>query len=170
MPTVRHARDVLGLVQRWAAAGQRGDAGLLDGDFAGVGPLRFVLTRDQWLARFPQRPGKPVPGHPGLGHRPPAVAARRMTMPPRTAGIPGSRRDRRVLSEPDLVGRPARPARPHPRQPARARLLPAQPHAPVAHAHGLIVLTLVGDKICAVTRFGGNSLFPHFGLPRTLPD
>jgi hypothetical protein len=82
MPTVRHARDVLGLVQRWAAAGQRGDAGLLDGDFAGVGPLRFVLTRDQWLARFPQRPGKPVPGHPGLGHRPPAVAARRMTMPP----------------------------------------------------------------------------------------
>jgi hypothetical protein len=32
------------------------------------------------------------------------------------------------------------------------------------------VLTLVGDKICAVTRFGGNSLFPHFGLPRTLPD
>jgi hypothetical protein len=32
------------------------------------------------------------------------------------------------------------------------------------------VLTLAGDKICAITRFGDNSLFPHFGLPRTLPD
>jgi RNA polymerase sigma-70 factor (TIGR02960 family) len=45
----------------------------------------------------------------------------------------------------------------------------ADPHAPVAHAHSLIVLTLTGDKICAITRFGDNSLFPHFGLPRTLP-
>ncbi len=40
--------------------------------------------------------------------------------------------------------------------------------APIAHAHGLVVLTLAGDKICAITRFGDNSLFPHFGLPRTL--
>ena len=39
-----------------------------------------------------------------------------------------------------------------------------------AHAHGLVVLTLAGDKISAITRFGDNSLFPHFGLPRTLPD
>jgi RNA polymerase sigma-70 factor (TIGR02960 family) len=46
----------------------------------------------------------------------------------------------------------------------------ADPHAPVAHAHGLFVLTLAGDKICAITRFGDNSLFPHFGLPRTLPN
>jgi RNA polymerase sigma-70 factor (TIGR02960 family) len=45
----------------------------------------------------------------------------------------------------------------------------ADPHAPVAHAHGLFVLTLEGDKVCAITRFGDNSLFPHFGLPRTLP-
>jgi hypothetical protein len=43
-------------------------------------------------------------------------------------------------------------------------------HAPVAHANGLVVLTLAGDKICAITRFGDNSLFPHFGLPRTLRD
>ena len=41
-------------------------------------------------------------------------------------------------------------------------------HAPVAHANGLVVLTLAGDKISAITRFGDNSLFPHFGLPRTL--
>jgi RNA polymerase sigma-70 factor (TIGR02960 family) len=64
----------------------------------------------------------------------------------------------------------------------RARLVPthannqpafgyyrADPHAPVAHAHSLIVLTLAGDKICAITRFGDNSLFPRFGLPRSLP-
>jgi len=44
----------------------------------------------------------------------------------------------------------------------------ADAHAPVAHAHGLVVLTLEGDKICAITRFGDNSLLPHFGLPRTL--
>ena len=45
----------------------------------------------------------------------------------------------------------------------------ADPARPVAHAHSLIVLTLAGDKICAITRFGDNNLFPHFGLPRTLP-
>lgn len=47
---------VLDLVQRWAAAEQKNDAGtldgLLDGEFAGVGPFGFILTRDQWLARF----------------------------------------------------------------------------------------------------------------------
>jgi RNA polymerase sigma-70 factor (ECF subfamily) len=43
------------------------------------------------------------------------------------------------------------------------------PHAPVAHAHSLVVLTLADDKICAITRFGDINLFPHFGLPRALP-
>jgi len=41
------------------------------------------------------------------------------------------------------------------------------PHAAVMRAHGLVVLTLADDQICAITRFG-NSLFPHFGLPWTL--
>ena len=45
---------------------------------------------------------------------------------------------------------------------------PASPHTPAARLHGLIVLTLAHDKICAITRFGDNGLFPHFGLPRTL--
>jgi len=60
--------------------------------------------------------------------------------------------------------------------PTRANNQPAfgyylrDPQASVARAHGLIVLTLAGDKISAITRFGDNSLFPHFGLPRTLPD
>ncbi|HZD74499.1 MAG TPA: nuclear transport factor 2 family protein [Actinomycetota bacterium] len=48
--------DVLDLVGRWAAAERDNDAealdGLLAGDFVGVGPLGFVLDRDQWLARF----------------------------------------------------------------------------------------------------------------------
>jgi ketosteroid isomerase-like protein len=47
---------VLDLVQRWAAAEQQNDATALDGllapEFAGVGPVGFVLTREQWLARF----------------------------------------------------------------------------------------------------------------------
>jgi ketosteroid isomerase-like protein len=47
---------VLDLVQRWGAAEERNDAGALDkllaDGFAGVGPFGFILTRDQWLARF----------------------------------------------------------------------------------------------------------------------
>ena len=36
------------------------------------------------------------------------------------------------------------------------------------HGVGLIVLTLCGDRICAMTRFE-NSVLPYFGLPRSLP-
>jgi RNA polymerase sigma-70 factor (ECF subfamily) len=46
---------------------------------------------------------------------------------------------------------------------------PADPDAPVAHVHSLIVLTLTGGKICAITRFGDSGLFAGFGLPQTLP-
>jgi RNA polymerase sigma-70 factor (TIGR02960 family) len=52
------------------------------------------------------------------------------------------------------------------RQPAFG-LYATERHAPVAHCHGLLVLTLTGDRICALTRFD-NSVLPHFGLPRTL--
>jgi hypothetical protein len=34
---------------------------------------------------------------------------------------------------------------------------------------GLYVLTLTGDRICAMTRFD-NSVLPWFGLPRSLPS
>ncbi len=52
-----NAQDgVLDLVQRWGAAEEHNDAatlhGLLADGFAGVGPFGFILTRDQWLARF----------------------------------------------------------------------------------------------------------------------
>ncbi len=42
------------------------------------------------------------------------------------------------------------------------------PVAGVAHAAGLLVLTLAGDRISVLTRFD-NSALPRFGLPRTLP-
>jgi len=37
------------------------------------------------------------------------------------------------------------------------------------HGTGLYVLTLTGDRICAMTRFD-NSVLPWFGLPRSLPS
>jgi RNA polymerase sigma-70 factor (TIGR02960 family) len=45
----------------------------------------------------------------------------------------------------------------------------SDPAAPIAHAHGLIVLTLEGDRVSGITRFLDNSVLPRFGLPRTLP-
>jgi RNA polymerase sigma-70 factor (TIGR02960 family) len=42
------------------------------------------------------------------------------------------------------------------------------PRAPILHAIGLLVLTLAGDRIRAMTRFD-TSVLPYFGLPRTLP-
>jgi RNA polymerase sigma-70 factor (TIGR02960 family) len=38
----------------------------------------------------------------------------------------------------------------------------------ISHGTGLYVLTLTGDRICAMTRFE-NSVLPSFGLPRSLP-
>jgi RNA polymerase sigma-70 factor (TIGR02960 family) len=39
----------------------------------------------------------------------------------------------------------------------------------IRHGTALIVLTLAGDRICAMTRFE-NSVLPWFGLPRSLPS
>ncbi len=48
-------QEVLDLVQRWAEVELRGDADaygdLLAPDFVGVGPVGFVLTREQWADR-----------------------------------------------------------------------------------------------------------------------
>ncbi len=41
--------------------------------------------------------------------------------------------------------------------------------AGIRHAAGFYVLTLAGDRICAMTRFD-NSVLPWFGLPRSLPS
>jgi RNA polymerase sigma-70 factor (ECF subfamily) len=54
-------------------------------------------------------------------------------------------------------------------QPAFGCYLP-DPQAALARAYGLLVLTLRGDRISAITWFFDRGLFPHFGLPRTLPE
>jgi RNA polymerase sigma-70 factor (ECF subfamily) len=58
--------------------------------------------------------------------------------------------------------------------PTRANGQPAfglyirEPQTEIAHANGLLVLSLAGDQISAITRFDPG-VFPHFGLPRTIP-
>jgi len=69
-----------------------------------------------------------------------------------------------------------RPGRSSRLVPTRANGQPAfgvyvrDPHARVAHANGILVLTLTGSQISAMTGFPDNSTLPLFGLPRTLPD
>jgi RNA polymerase sigma-70 factor (TIGR02960 family) len=53
------------------------------------------------------------------------------------------------------------------RQPAFGLYLP-DPHTGVLHAVGLLVLTLDGDRVAAISRFEPASL-ARFGLPRRLP-
>ena len=59
--------------------------------------------------------------------------------------------------------------------PARANGQPAfgvylrDPLTQVAHAFGLFVITLAGERVSAITRFD-SGVFARFGLPRTLAD
>jgi RNA polymerase sigma-70 factor (TIGR02960 family) len=60
--------------------------------------------------------------------------------------------------------------------PTRANGRPAyacylrEPRGPRLHAYGLMVLTIERDGIARITGFPDTSVFPHFGLPRTLRD
>jgi RNA polymerase sigma-70 factor (TIGR02960 family) len=58
--------------------------------------------------------------------------------------------------------------------PTRANGQPAfgmyvsEPGAPIRHARGLVVLTLRGERVSAITRFVDGAVLPAFGLPRSL--
>jgi RNA polymerase sigma-70 factor (TIGR02960 family) len=60
--------------------------------------------------------------------------------------------------------------------PTRANSQPAfghyidDAHAPIGRYYGILVLTLEGDCISAITRFGDSGFLPAFGLPRVLRD
>jgi RNA polymerase sigma-70 factor, ECF subfamily len=67
----------------------------------------------------------------------------------------------------------------HPRRrvvPTRANGQPAfgvyvdDPYGRIARQWGLVVLTLDGERISAITFFSDLSVLAHFGLPRTLPS
>jgi RNA polymerase sigma-70 factor (TIGR02960 family) len=42
------------------------------------------------------------------------------------------------------------------------------PNSPIWRASGLLVLTLAGDQVSVITRFGDRGVLARFGLPRTL--
>ena len=92
-----------------------------------------------------------------------------LTMPPLPVEYHGRDLVARFLAATGL--RPGRSAR---FIPTRANGQPAfglyvqDPQAGICHAAGLLVLTLTGSKVCAMTGFDTSPL-PHFGLPRTLP-
>ena len=93
-----------------------------------------------------------------------------LTMPPQPfeyqghAAIAGFLHDRAALRGAPLRLVPTRANG----QPAFGCYLP-DAHGAIARPYGLMVLTLDGDRISAITWFGDSRVFSHFRLPRTLP-
>jgi RNA polymerase sigma-70 factor (ECF subfamily) len=95
----------------------------------------------------------------------------RLTMPPQPLEYQGHDAIAAFLRHrEELRGTPLRvvPTRAN-TQPAFGCYLP-DAQAAIARAYGLIVLTLEGDAVAAITWFADSALFRHFGLPRTLPS
>jgi RNA polymerase sigma-70 factor (TIGR02960 family) len=94
-----------------------------------------------------------------------------VTMPPEPWEYQGAEAIERFLRD-RIVGRAGRGVR---LVPTRANGQPAfghyleDPHAPVGRFAGVLVLTLEGDRIAAITRFADSGILARFGLPRTLP-
>jgi RNA polymerase sigma-70 factor (TIGR02960 family) len=88
-----------------------------------------------------------------------------ISMPPMPFEWQGHERAREVLRALLQPGRRLVATRAN-GQPAFGLYLP-DPRAPILHGVGLLVLTLAGDRISAITRFE-TSLLADFGLPRTL--
>jgi RNA polymerase sigma-70 factor (TIGR02960 family) len=95
-----------------------------------------------------------------------------MTMPPEPLEYEGPEAIRRFLSTVPASGALERfrliPTRAN-GQPAFGCYL-RDPHTAIAHAYGLMVLTLSGDRVAGLTGFADTSVFRAFGLPRTLPS
>jgi len=94
-----------------------------------------------------------------------------VTMPPEPWEYQGAEAIARFLAD-RVVGRGGRGVR---LVPTRANGQPAfghyleDAHAPIGRFAGVLVLTLEGDRIAAITRFGDSGILARFGLPRTLP-
>jgi RNA polymerase sigma-70 factor (TIGR02960 family) len=94
-----------------------------------------------------------------------------VTMPPEPYEYHGAEAIGRFLRD-RVVSRAGRGVR---LVPTRANGQPAfghymeDPHAPIGRSAGVLVLTLEGDRIAAITRFGGSGVMAQFGLPRSVP-
>ena len=116
----------------------------------------------------------PTPTFSWRGSPTPRPAPRRGAKPGKRSRWPSSRP--RELAARFLAATAFRPGRSARLAPTRANGQPAfglyirNPQAPVAHANGILVLTLAGSQISAMTGFLDNSALRNFGLPRTLPD
>ena len=95
-----------------------------------------------------------------------------MTMPPEAAEYVGPQAIGRFLSTVPAAGALERFVL----VPTRANAQPAfgcylkDAHTPIAHAYGLMVLTLRGDRVAGVAGFADTAVFARFGLPRTLRE
>jgi RNA polymerase sigma-70 factor (TIGR02960 family) len=95
-----------------------------------------------------------------------------MTMPPEAAEYVGPEAIGRFLSTVPAAGSLER----FRLVPTRANGQPAfgcylrDPHTPIAHAYGLMVLTLRRDRIAGLAGFADTTVFARFGLPRTLKE
>ena len=135
---------------------------------SGARPARAAGFRRRTRAHRPADPGVRR-GRRGR-HRRPARRRRPAADAAGPAGVPGPRAGGAV---PHRGGLPAGPHLPAGREPGptaspRSAAYVRDPLTGVAHANGLLVLTLAGERISAITRFD-NSVLPRFGLPRTLP-
>jgi RNA polymerase sigma-70 factor (TIGR02960 family) len=93
----------------------------------------------------------------------------RLTMPPQPLAYQGHEAIAALLRHrAELLGAPLRVVSTRANaQPAFGCYLP-DPQAAIARPFGLLVLTLAGDAIAAITWFADTGLFRHFGLPRAL--
>jgi len=95
-----------------------------------------------------------------------------MTMPPEAAEYIGPEAIGHFLSTVPAAGALER----FHLVPTRANGQPAfgcylkDPHTPIAHAYGLMVLTLRDDRVAGLAGFADTAVFASFGLPRTLKE